>query len=403
MLGKQDFAHASALSDLGLAYGRLGRHEEALAAARQAYAVAEQAPDAPDANLGVIMNNLGAAYSRIDDWEQALVWQQHAYDWMVAHGDGEATSAAINLGNIATAKSTLGRWNDSLADLERSLALQERIQNVDPSSVWVNHVQACIVGTALNQLAQAERHCAEALDFARGKDGSESFHATTLVFRALLRVQQGNYPAARGDAREAERIYQSLEGDHSRYLARLAGAESEMMRVTGTPAQAVAALDAAVAAIDPDKAAAAPLLLAQFALACTGHSLPTCRDTDAARARALLAKPTIRQHPIRLPALAALAQWSALQGDVAGDLLRLRGALARVGPQLGADHPWVGEAQAAVALAAATAGDAELAAQARGEATYAIEALPGAHPLRARLERMLTESAKREDAPTGLP
>lgn len=389
-LGREDFARANALADMSLAYSRLGRHADAIAAAREAYAIAEYAPAAPESNLGLIMNNLAGTYADADDREQEALWGQKAYDWMAAHGEGETTNGLILLGNLGNTQFGLGRWHEALTLVEHTLALQKRIPDGNPYPVWSNHVMACSAGIALNLLVQAERHCVEALDIARRKDGVESDrYATTLTFLALLRVRQGDYSAAKGDLRVADRVFKSLEGDHSRHSSRMAAIEAEMTRVAGNPAQTTAALAAAVATIDPVKATNAPLLFAQFALACTVQPLPACRDDSAARARALLESPNFRQHPVRLPSQTALARWSALRGDTPVDLSPLQAAIGETAAQLGSTHPWVGEAQATMAQLAAASGQTDLAARARHEAKRSIDTLPRRHPLRIHLERIL--------------
>lgn len=70
---------------------------------------------------------------------------------------------------------------------------------------------------------------------------------------------------------------------------------------------------------------------------------------------------------------------------IARDRLRLRAAMAAGMPALGPDHPWMGEAQAALAVAADARDDHALAADARRESERIVRLLPPDHPLRSHL------------------
>jgi tetratricopeptide (TPR) repeat protein len=384
-IGLRSIDYAHTLQDLARVRVREARFDEAIALSLKAYEIARTQARPDDPALGSVMNNVGYAYNSADDIERGLQWQQRAYDWHVRVGGGSSRPALSALGNVANGKFRLGRWREAQADLER-LLLQSASVSGGPHNLWNEWVQSCSVATALDDLAGAERHCAAALAAAAMPDGDPRSYAITLVFRAALRVQQGRYREARADLAESSRRLRALKGDQSRYLQMGAAIEADMVRIEGTSAQIATALDAVVSAGDFEKNTRnAPVLLAQFALACRHHPLPRCNDEPARRAEALLAKSPYRQHPYRLPARAALTLVDLDAGNAKTRQAALQTTLAAVQPELGADHPWVAEAQAALAQAATAADDDRTATQAIAEARRIAGRLPADHPLRTRL------------------
>jgi len=387
-IGLHDDDYAFSMEDLGMAYGKVGRYDEAIATQRVAYDLLKNSGDRVE--IATAMNNLGGAYLAAGDAEQALQWRQRAYDWHVAHGLGENRAALVTLGNIARVEAGLGLWREALADLERLLPLRAKIAG-GLLQRWSTTSQACSTAFWLWQLNKAERYCDQALAEAEREASPTRPRAIVLGFRGGLRVRQGRYAQARDDLAESERLLATIEGSHANYLYSDSLDKAEMIRVEGTPAQYAAALAPLLPTPENEKklAASSALLLARFALACAqaGSDVDACRGDVATRARRLVSA-VHPGHPYRLPAVTALALCAVRVGDAVDAITMLRPELIAAQSELGADHPWVGEAQAALATAATATGDDALAAEARREAGRIAGLLPPEHPLRKRLLRV---------------
>ena len=383
-IGAHGDDYAFAMEDLGMTYNKVGRHAEAIAAQHVAYDLLKDSGDRVE--IATAMNNLGGAYLAAGDAEQSLQWRKRAYDWHVAHGLGENRAALITLGNIARVEHGLGHWREALADLERLLPLRDKIAG-GLLQRWSTTSQACSTAFWLWQLDKAEKYCEQALAEAEREASPTRPRAIVLGFRGSLRVRQGRYAQAREDLAESGRLLATIEGSNANYLYGNSIDMAEMIRVEGTPAQYAAALAPLLPTPEDEKklAASSALLLARFALVCTEtpSEESACHGDPAARARNLVnALP--KGQPYRLPAMTALALRAVHLGDAPGAVAMLRPELAAAS-ELGADHPWVGEAQAALAIAAAAAGDIALASTARHEAERIASLLPSGHPLRRRL------------------
>ncbi len=377
--------YAFALQDLGLAQAKVGRAADAVAAQQAAYEVLAEGGDRIE--LATVMNNLGGAHLGAGDAAQSLVWRQRAYDWHVAHGLGENRAALIVLGNLARVKYGLGLWREALADLEHLLPLRARLEGGQLKR-WTTTAQACSTASALWELGKAEAWCTQALAEAEQDASPLRPRAIMLDFRGGLRVRQGRFAEARADFAQSRRLFASIEGDHADFLRGIALDEAEILRVSGDARAFAEALAQVLptAADEKKQAALSAMLLARFAQACaeadTAHA--ACNDAVAARAQALVATlaPT---HPYRLPTVTALAARSLQAGDRADLRTGLQDAIADATPVLGAQHPWIGEAQVVLARAADVAGDARIAQAARADAARIAGRLAPGHPLRARL------------------
>ena len=379
--------YAFALVDLGLAYAKRGRSAEAVATQLAAYELLKTSGDRIE--VATAMNNLGGAYIAAGDPEQSLQWRQRAYDWHLAHGLGENRAALITLGNIARVKFVLGRWRDAQADLDRLMPLRDKVAggSIKP---WTFSAQACSVAFWLWQLDKAQALCERALAEAERETASVRPYAIVLGYRGSLRIRQGLYAQAREDLLESERLLSTIDGDYTDVLYGNALDRAEMIRVEGTPGDHVAATAPLLPTPgnDAKRAAGSALLLARHALACaeTGPVADACRADAAERAERLLA--TLRpDHPYRLPIVTALALRSVRLGDVHAASARLVAELGAARTELGADHPWMGEAQDALAMAAKAAGNPELADEAGTERDRIARLLGSGHPLGNRLLR----------------
>lgn len=388
-LGLRDDDYAYTLQDLSRVRAYSGRTREAIADGRAAYDILRESA-AGRIELAQAMNNLGFAYNQAGDTEQGIQWQQRAVDWYVAHGLGENRSALIASANVAFGKSRLGRWREALSDLERLLPLERKVAG-GSHDLWINTAQACSTAISLALSDKAETHCGDAVRYAEQEKGSASPRAITRAFLGRARVMQGRYAEARADLAQAERLFAGVEGDQGAYLRNIALDSAEMLRVENATHRFIAAVAPLVNAPGFDRERNAAPALARFALACIEASPApdACRDDDAAaRAEALLAAPARARHPIRLPATTALALRAVRLGDAPQAVERLEAALTATRPELGADHPWVAEAEAALAVAAAAAGRGDLARSAGEESARIARLLPQGHPLRERLSGM---------------
>ncbi|WP_440223134.1 protein kinase domain-containing protein [Dokdonella sp. MW10] len=381
-----DDSYAFALSYLGLAYSKTGRAPEAVDALLKAHAMLEASGRD---EVATVMNHLGGAYMADGDAGRSLEWRQRAYDWHVARGAGENRSALTVLGNIARVKYGMGRWREAGADLDRLIPLRDKVVG-GSLGTWSFSTQACSVAFWRWQLDKAQAWCDRAMAEAEREAGSVRPRAIVLGFRASLRARQGDYAQARADQAESRRLLSTIEGNYKDALQSMGVDESEMVRIEGTPSAFIDVSASLLPAPDDEakSVAGSTLLLARFALACAQvETAPEACGNDAAvRAERLLTQ-LRAEHPYRLPAITALVLRALHLGATPDAVERMQTAIDASRAELDDDHPWIAEAQSALATAADANGDDALAREARAESLRIAQRLPPSHPLRAYLTR----------------
>ena len=150
-------AEAQAHSDLGVAYSRQGRYEEALACQRESLAIRRERGDrrAQAHSLG----ELGMVYNRQGRYQEALACQQETL--AICRDLGDPYGEAHTLTNLGLVYERQGRYQEALACQRESLAIRrERGDRVGQAESLRE------LGTTLRELRRAEEaraHWLEAL------------------------------------------------------------------------------------------------------------------------------------------------------------------------------------------------------------------------------------------------
>lgn len=117
-----DMVYATALSNAGICYARLGEFDKAVAVQTRAVAAhdARQIPIYIEQSHG----ELGNTYALMEEPAKALPYLERAHQ--VADQAGRASDAALWLDNLAIARIALGQWDEAQAQNDRSAALKQR-------------------------------------------------------------------------------------------------------------------------------------------------------------------------------------------------------------------------------------------------------------------------------------
>ena len=145
--GAEDPETLTALSNLAVTYGNLGRHEDALKMQEQVYALrrhvlGEEHPD----TLG-IMNNLAYTYGNLGRYKEALKMQEQIYELSrrVLGEEHPFTLTALN--NLAGTYGELGRRDDALKMQEQVYTLSRRVLGEEhPGTLTTMNNLACTYG-----------------------------------------------------------------------------------------------------------------------------------------------------------------------------------------------------------------------------------------------------------------
>ena len=133
---------ATALNNLGIRYGELGRREDALAATEEAVSqcrqLAQARPDAFHSNLASALNNLGMTQSNLGRREDALAATEEAVtirrQLAQARPDAFLPDLATALNNLGMMQGNLGRREDALAATEEAVTIRRQLAQTRPDA-----------------------------------------------------------------------------------------------------------------------------------------------------------------------------------------------------------------------------------------------------------------------------
>ena len=148
------------LNNIGVAYSRLGRYEQALEYLQQALAIHRKLGIFGNENTqATTLNNIGTAYLGLGLYEQALESFQEALTIQRARRNRPAEGTTLN--NIGVAYLGLGQYEQSLESYQQALTIFKEVGARASESTSLSSI-----GTALfesNQLARAEAMLYEAI------------------------------------------------------------------------------------------------------------------------------------------------------------------------------------------------------------------------------------------------
>jgi tetratricopeptide (TPR) repeat protein len=170
---------ATSLNNLGIRFSNLGRHEEALAACREAVDIrrhlAQTRPDAFLPDLATSLNNLGSDLSNLGRREEALAASQEAVDirrhLAQMRPDAFLPDLATSLNNLGNDLSNLGRHEEALAASREGSDVRRRLAQMRPDA-FLPDLAASLnnLGIGLSNLGRHEEALAasrEAVDIRR--------------------------------------------------------------------------------------------------------------------------------------------------------------------------------------------------------------------------------------------
>lgn len=280
----------------GIVYDLLGDYRKALEHYAAALAQAEALGEAGKPYLGALYTNRGYAYSYLGELQRALADHEQAYAVCVARG--ETHGAAVAQMNIAHIEQAQGRYRRALARLHAVFAqvgehvLLESTARRDMVACYLELNRypearelalsvveayrktgaAYEMARTLLLLARAEAELAHfdaaqaALDAAEetfAALGSESWLATSRLWRARIALLQGDLGPAQADLAASREFFQTSGQQADCAAAWLTEAQVQLLRGNAAAAAqaAAAALDTARALQLPDVRYSAHLLL----------------------------------------------------------------------------------------------------------------------------------------------
>jgi serine/threonine-protein kinase len=392
-------ALAMVLDDLGflqLDFEDRERASQAMALFALAQQQRQQELGARHPDLAIGYANMADAQSALANRLEALKLYQKAYRHCATYEGPETRQAAIYLSRTGLTKCQLGRWRDGSQDYISALGIFDRLDQKDHPERFRILDGGCTAWTFLDELAQAQSDCDQAMNMALRLYGPESgLYRTARRHRIRLLAAQGRLQEARAEAESMR----STPGDDHFQSAYLAGLASDAQRIEGDYVGMREGLLGFVLAGSYSDWPIKPGFTARLALACAHVPAPACPQDLVAKVDADMAEPFFRRHPLRIEALLPLAQLALKQGDIALAHARLDDIAflaALPHARLSSTHRWLAEARMLRGEALAAQGDPAGARREwrAAEAVFAAR-YPVDHPFRRQVSARLRQVATR--------
>ena len=202
-------------NNTGFLLNLLGRHNEAIDAFEQALEVAEAMVDESPARLARIYLNIGVARYYQGEFELAAYYYHRAYD---TYNDAKQFQgcAFANL-NLAMIEQARGNHREALRLLHLA---QDVVCDELPQKCVHTRIGMIECYLNLNRYVEARELAIKILTQIDVLD-SATDKARLLLFLAIAEVHSGNFDAAQEALQETERIYQALDADTGRMIARI--------------------------------------------------------------------------------------------------------------------------------------------------------------------------------------
>jgi tetratricopeptide (TPR) repeat protein len=202
------------LGNLGSAYLRTGRHQEAIVNYEQARERAREIGDRLDESIW--LGNLGASYGNLGRTQEAVAYNEQALER--AREIGHRLYESIWLGNLGNNYSLLGQINQSKSYTEQAL---ERVREIGDRSneAWLLSNIGDIY-LDLGQSAYAKEHLEQSLDIARAI-GDRWWEAYALLYLGRFYSEQSEWSKAQQQLEHAIRVADEIEGQDVQREARM--------------------------------------------------------------------------------------------------------------------------------------------------------------------------------------
>jgi tetratricopeptide (TPR) repeat protein len=309
VFGEDDPNTASGYNNVGAAYNSLGRFPDALAMHRKAQAIREQllGPEHPDSAMS--MANVGSQYYQIGEIADALRNMETALANAKKSLPLKHATVLVSMANKASLLAELGRYDDAEATFAELIAIlrKEMPKSARMARSLAFHASYVLARTGKGKqaLAEAEQAIPIALA-AAGKDNDDYALAIEAKGHALQAL--GQLDKALAIYEEAMAIDEKVLGHDDPLINDMLLGIAEVQLARGKQAEAVAAIERAIAICQARKIGGKWLARFQLALA------RALIKTDPERAR---------------QAAAAARTWYLTAPGLAKDLAELDALLAR--------------------------------------------------------------------------
>jgi tetratricopeptide (TPR) repeat protein len=183
-------AQAQLLGSLGVAYRKLFRMDEAIAALTESLRIHESVHDRRHAAR--VLNQLGVVHWDLSRNDEAIGYLQESLARLRQVGDRAEEASALN--NLAAVLQRVGRIDEALARCRQSLAVWRRLGDRRREAVVSSNLADALVRAG--QLAQATACYRQALGIAR-EFGDQHGESYTLVGMGEAQLRAGRWEAAR--------------------------------------------------------------------------------------------------------------------------------------------------------------------------------------------------------------
>jgi tetratricopeptide (TPR) repeat protein len=191
-------AEGLALNDLGLAYQELRRFEEAIIRYQQALVIFREVGDRH--GEGLALNNLGLAHRELRRFEEAIISYQQAL--VIFRDAGDRHGQGRGLSNLGRAHQELGRFEEAITSYQRALAIRREVSD------WYGQ------GQTLNDLGNAYR------ELRRFEEAITSYQQALVIFRKVGdRHEEGQTLNNLGVAYEQMRRFEDAITSYQQTLA----------------------------------------------------------------------------------------------------------------------------------------------------------------------------------------
>jgi tetratricopeptide (TPR) repeat protein len=205
----RDQNYATLLNDLGIAYQKLGRHEEAADLYRRSIDIYEGEFGSDNPKVARGLNNLAYVYLDMGDYEKALAVQERGTELTIRLVGENHRDTANSLNIQGAILKDMERYDEAIVILNRAIEAFENSVGPEHPHVAYPHQNMAHAYKALEQYDKALEHYTRALEIRRAAHGPDHHTLSwTQVFIGQLYIEMGDTRSAEPHLRDAHRIVQ---------------------------------------------------------------------------------------------------------------------------------------------------------------------------------------------------